>query len=68
MAELYRVMATQETGEECCLENDLTETAAYDYVNQHRDDHPEWSMFIEMQIDYYALNTRLYEDNEQDLH
>jgi len=69
MYNTYRVMAEQETGEECCYANNLSADDACTQAVRAREEHVEWRhVWVELEENRHLFWKGVYEDDEQDLY
>lgn len=59
----FRVMAIEETGEERCFVNRLSQEAAEDWIDANEDNYPEVHFFVEREE---SLNELLYGRRDYD--
>lgn len=57
-----RIMAEQETGEECCLHNNVDEARAEELIDQEWDSHPEYRAIWAEPEELFGIQWEPYEE------
>ena len=64
----YRVMCTQETGEEACHLSDVSYDEAHNWISENADGFPESKFFVELMEDRMEYHQDLDDQDMRDIY